>query len=80
MNRFDLEEQIMSCWNTKDDINLLAESLLDSNMDPDEIANALIGISQLHELRSKKLFNTFEYLISKGLIKEEEFTFSNHEL
>jgi hypothetical protein len=82
MNRFDLEDQIMKCWNTKDDVSLLAESILDSNLDADEISNALIGIAQLHELRCKKLFDTFEYLISKGLInaEEEEFTFADNEL
>jgi hypothetical protein len=32
MDRFNLEESIMSCWNTKDDIELLAETFSNKEM------------------------------------------------
>lgn len=68
MNRCLLEEQIQASWNTKDDIDLLRETILDKDLSKDEIIDALIGISQLHEMRCEKVFETFEKLISKGKI------------
>lgn len=68
-NRFDLEQQIQQCWNTKEDIDLLYESVLEDEFDKDKIANALLGISHLHELRSQKLFRSFEEMIKNKLIK-----------
>ena len=62
-DRFDLEENISSCWNTKDDIDLLADSIINKSMTPDEIFNTLLGISSLHEMRCQKLMDTFEELI-----------------
>lgn len=66
MDRFDLESCIMSCWNTKDDIELLSESF--SNMTNDELINALIGIAQLHQMRCQKLMDTFEDLVCNSMI------------
>lgn len=71
MDRFDLENDIMSCWNTKEDILLLAESFSEKNITEDEVQNALIGIASLHELRCQKLINTFEELIYNNS-KEKE--------
>jgi hypothetical protein len=71
MNRFDLEEQMSSLWNTKDDIDLLCETISSKHpetMDQDEIVNALIGISHLHAMRMDRVFETFKELISCGVI------------
>jgi len=68
MNRFDLEEQMSACWNTKDDIDLLCESILKNDMSKDEISNALLGISQLHEMRCHRTFETFKVLVHNGTI------------
>lgn len=67
MNRFTLEQAIMNAWQTADDLDLLIERVLeDENMTMDEIANALTGISQLHNMRAKKVFRIFEQLIESG--------------
>lgn len=68
MDRFNLENSIASCWNTKNDIELLADSFADKNMTEDEIINCLIGIAQLHEMRCQKTFDIFEELIKDELI------------
>jgi hypothetical protein len=68
MNRFDLEEQITSCWNTKDDIDLLYQSIIERQISQEEILNALLGISQLHEMRCDRAFETFKNLINNGTI------------
>lgn len=66
-DRFELEQAIHNCWNTKEDINLLLENI-DDDLPEDEVRNALIGIIQLHEMRSKKLFYIFEDLIANGKV------------
>ena len=61
----DLEAAIMEAWHTKDDLDLISERILDDPkpMTEDEIANVLIGLSELHETRCKKLFNIFETMV-----------------
>lgn len=69
-NRFDLEQDIMKAWNVVDDIRLLNEMLMDgpNPMSEDQIANILIGMEHIYELRFNKLFNTFEKCIKEGNI------------
>lgn len=68
-NRFDFEQQIMKCWNTADDIELIYKMVCDQGLSGDELANALLGVSTLHTLRSQELFSIFEEMTRKGLIK-----------
>ena len=58
LDRFDLEEQIMKCWNVTEDLDMVLERVLDSpsfeGMPPelaDKIANILIGMKELYEMR-----------------------------
>jgi hypothetical protein len=70
-NRFDLEQEIMECWNVTTDINDVYEYVMNgdgselSTDERDRVANILLGISQLYELKFNKLFNTFEECLSK---------------
>lgn len=63
IDRFDLEQNIMKCWNVTDDIYLLYEGVMDKDMTQDEIANALLGMHQMYELKFDKLWENFEQLI-----------------
>lgn len=67
-DRFDLEQQIMACWNVTSDIDTLCESVCESDMTTDQIANILLGMKQLYELKFDKMFSTFEQLIQDGSI------------
>lgn len=69
MTRFELEQAIMSCWNTSDDVSLLSRKVLEGDLSSDEISNALIGIEQLHELRCDRVFEIFEELIRLGSLR-----------
>ena len=55
----------MKCWNVTDDIYTLYEGVMDGNpeMTTDQIANALLGMHQIYELKFNKLFENFEQLI-----------------
>jgi hypothetical protein len=63
MDRFDLEQAIMACWSTKEDIRLISENIMEKNLSEDEIANSLIGIEAIHDMRVQKVFDIFEELL-----------------
>lgn len=66
-DRFDLEQEIMSCWDVVNDIDTFSSNILDSpkfkDLSPDtanKICNTLSGIKELYDLRFNKLFDTFK--------------------
>lgn len=68
VDRFDLEQGILKCWNVVDDIDLLYENVLEKDMTTDEIANTLLGLQQLYKMKFEKLFGTFEKLVQEKKI------------
>ena len=75
--RFDLEQEIMECWNITSDINDVYEYVMNGDgkltpADRDKVANILLGVSQLYELKFNKLFNTFEECVKVGEFKTIE--------
>ena len=71
-NRFDLEQQIMDCWNVTSDLRHVCEYLLDAPLEvnrEDKIANMLLGMEALYNQKFDKMFRNFENMISVGLIK-----------
>ena len=68
-DRFDLEEEIMNVWHTKDDLDVIAERVYENPEGPmteDAIVNVLTGLSELHETRCMKLFKIFESMVHNG--------------
>ena len=61
-DRFDLEQQILDCWKVTDDIQLAFELSMDKN-DPDQMANLLLGLKTLYDLKFNKMWDTFEKCI-----------------
>ena len=68
LTRFDLEEQIMECWNVVKDIETLYSIEDIRDLEYDERMNILIGLSSLYQIKFERLFNTFEQLIQKGKV------------
>ena len=71
MNRFDLEQQILSCWRITDDIGLLQKAVLEGKLDDqeltkDEISNYLLGLETIYNMKFQELFNTLETMIKEG--------------
>ena len=62
-DRFDLEQNIMKCWNVTEDMHLLYENVTEKDLTQDQIANALLGLHQLYEMKFEKLFSNFETLV-----------------
>ena len=74
-NRFKLEEEIQNVWQTKDDLDAITERIYDDPDGPmteDEISNVLIGLSELHETRCKKLWRVFETMVKEKRFNEVE--------
>ena len=74
-DRFNLESEIMSVWQTKDDLESITSRIMDDPdpMTEDDIANVLIGLSELHDIRCKKLFNVFESMVhDKQFVEKQE--------
>lgn len=66
IDRFEFEQQIMSCWNVTSDVELLFRSVCDKNMTTDQISNCLLGMKEMYELRFNELFDTFEKLVQQN--------------
>lgn len=67
-DRFNLEQQILECWNVTSDLRHVTEYVLDAPLEPnreDKISNMLLGIEELYNLKFQKLFNTLETLIAE---------------
>jgi len=67
MNIFDLEQDIMNCWNVCDDIDVVTSNFVDSpeweGMDSkvqDALMNRYFGIKELYDVKFQKLWTTFE--------------------
>ena len=58
--RFDLEEAIMACYHTADDLELIASG---AEKAEDALLNALIGVKELHERRLQRVLDIFEQLV-----------------
>lgn len=61
--RVQFEEQLMSCWQITEEIEALCEGVFDGSqeMTNDSIANILIGLQELYNLKFDKLFSMFEH-------------------
>lgn len=68
-DRFDLEQDIMKCWNVTEDIDLLYRNVMDGpEMKTDDIANALLGIKTLYDMKFNEMFNHFTTLVHEKKI------------
>lgn len=71
-NIFDLEQQLLNCWNVVDDVKLANEYFVDSTDFKDmpaaysnKICNILFGIQELYQLKFQKCFETFEKTVKE---------------
>ena len=72
-DRFDLEQKIMNCWHIIDDVKILNEYVLESDLTKDQISNALLGLEEIYQMKFDKLFRTFEELVRNKTIGNSTF-------
>lgn len=76
INCFDLEQNILDCWHVTDDIDTLLKAYLDGpKMSQDDVANVLLGLKTLYQLKFENCFNTFEILIGNDKL-ESNYNFN----
>jgi hypothetical protein len=64
--QFDLEQNIMSCWDVKEDLDLLLEELMENDtFTKDDASNYVLGLSTIYHAKFNKLFRTFEEYIKE---------------
>jgi hypothetical protein len=62
INRFDLEQEILSVWGVKEDIKRLHWLMVDGPDGPlseDQLSNMLMALENILELRCQVLWDTF---------------------
>jgi hypothetical protein len=59
---FDLEQQMLECWNVTKDIELVTHHLVDHSdrYSDDDIMNKYFAIKDLYELKFEQMWDTFE--------------------
>ena len=73
-DRFDLEQEIMNCWQVTDDIKAIYTYHLDKKeLTEDELGNILIGLEKLYQIKFEILFDTFEQCIKRKEFNEDVF-------
>jgi hypothetical protein len=60
-DRFDLEQDIMKCWNVIEDLQNLYDC---ENLTEDQQQNYLLGLITIYEVKFNKLWNSFEHSVS----------------
>jgi hypothetical protein len=75
-DRFDFEQQLISCWSIIDEIKLLNQNVLEGKVDGgkltnDEISNYLLGLSTIYDFKFNKLWDLFESVFMK-LVRDEK--------
>lgn len=71
MERFNLEQQIMTCWCIVDDIKALNKRMFDgaTPMTEDEIGNYLLGLETIYQVKFEQLFESFEKCLKNNELK-----------
>lgn len=66
-NQFDLEQQILACWNVTSDLDTLFEELVENaeGFDRDKASNFVLGLTTIYGAKFEKLFRTFEEFLKE---------------
>lgn len=66
MNRFDLEQEIMKCWNVTDDLESMISMRNEGTISDSEFVDVVTGIKVLYEHKFNKLFNIYSQLVKEN--------------
>ena len=70
-NKYNLEQEIMSCWNVVDDLELLYDNIVNNtsckfDMPADtehRLGSIVLGLKELYQMRFERTFSTFERVV-----------------
>lgn len=68
---YDLEARIMGCWQITHDLDDMHRHVVEmvdyGKLDTDEIANALLGLKTIYDIKFALLFADYEQSIRKNM-------------
>lgn len=62
-DRFDLEQAILDVWGITNDIDVLFEHIMERDVTKDEVANILLGMKELYNIKFERTFEIFEQCV-----------------
>jgi|WetSurMetagenome_2_1015567.scaffolds.fasta_scaffold212227_3 hypothetical protein len=67
MKLHDMESDIMAVWSVTNDLEILAEYVIDGEkkLTEDDIFNIVYGLSNMLNIKCERLFSTYESLIKE---------------
>jgi len=68
----DLEQEVLLCWQVCEDLNTLAEEHLDN----DEVCDKILAVATLYDMRFRKAWATYEYVVDEYYTMRKE---KNHD-
>lgn len=66
MKQFDLEQNIMNCWNICEDLKAVCEAVMEDELTKDGICNILLGMAELYHVKFDKTFKSFEEMLKEN--------------
>lgn len=59
-DRFDLENDILSLTSVADDLDVLAQAIMEHDPSEDDILNVIVGLAGVLRMKVDKTFDTFK--------------------
>lgn len=69
--RFQLEEQIMSCWNICDELAVVADGIESDDLSREQAVAILRGLQELYQVKFERAFDTFENSLRENYVRIE---------
>ena len=69
--RFQLEEQIMSCWNICDELTVIADGIESDDLSREQAVAILRGLQELYQVKFERTFDTFETSLRENYVRVE---------
>ena len=67
MDRFDLEEQIITCWNILDELKMIVEPMEYHHIDRKRIE----AVIELYDMKFNQLWNIFSELVDSNQFRSD---------
>jgi hypothetical protein len=64
----DLEQEVLLCWQVCEDLLLLAKE----HEDNDEFCNKVLGLKHVYDMRFRKAWDTYEYVVDEYYTNKKE--------
>lgn len=61
----EMDQDIMRLWSTTDDLDLLLDAVCNQTMTTDDIANTVLGIRMMLDLRCERVYNSYEQALKE---------------